>query len=69
MIWVDKVFGLKNVEGLMSWLKVSIKLQDHDPSMAEELATYFEIDKSVIETLVKVPGNIIADNIESALCR
>lgn len=69
LIWVDKLFGLKNVEGMMSWLKVSNRLKNEDSAMAEALATYFEVSQSVVEALVKTPGNLIADNIEVALSR
>lgn len=52
----------------MCWLKVSKKLENEDPKMAEELATHFQISKYEVETLVRIPGNIISDMIDEALC-
>lgn len=69
LLWVDKVFGLMHVEGLMVWLKVSPQLEDEDTSIVEELASHFQISSSIIETLVKTPGNLIADYIQKSLGR
>ena len=66
-IWYDKIYGLKNLEGLMIWLKIVPNLKNEHKYILEKLSSYFQIDTSIIESLVRVSGNTIADNIESAL--
>lgn len=63
------MYGLKNTEGLMCWLKVSRKLENEDTKMAEELASHFQISRADVETLVRIPGNVISDKIDEALGR
>jgi hypothetical protein len=67
MVWVDKVYGLKNADGLMVWLKANAKLNNTDRSGVDSLSTHFNINKSVIEDFVSKPGNVMATIIDFAV--
>lgn len=66
-MWTDKVFGLKSSESLMTWLKISPKLENLDENLATTLADHFQISQTIIEDFVRVSGNLLADCIDAAL--
>ena len=66
-VWVDKVFGMRHVEGLMMWLKVSNRLNNEDHGILEDLTMNFQLPVGVIQALVNWPGNLLHGLIDNAL--